>query len=69
MSREPALRIPDELLGGQPAHALNKAPFDLADVDCRINAVAYIVKNIDALNDIFTREGVDLDLTAGSPER
>jgi len=69
VSSEPALCIPDQFFSGEPAHALNEPAFDLTNIDCRVNAIAHIVKNIDAPNDIFTREGIDLDLTAGGAER
>ncbi len=37
---QPAWRVEHQLLGGQPAHALNEAAFDLAEVDGRVQRAA-----------------------------
>ena len=40
--------VPHQLLGGQPAHALDEAALDLADVDRRVERAADVVQDVDA---------------------
>jgi hypothetical protein len=41
---ECAVCFPDQLLGGEPAHALHKTALDLADVQRRVDALAHVVQ-------------------------
>ncbi len=65
MAEEPAAVVVDELLGGEPSHALHEAAFDLPDVDRRIERSADVVKDIDPVDPELAGERVDGDLTAG----
>src|SRR3546814_3908957 len=49
-------------LGGEPAQALHEAALDLAEVERRVQRVAAVVQNVDALDPVFAGEGVDDDL-------
>ena len=64
MSRRPSL-LEDQLLGGEPAHALHEAALDLADVDGRIQRAADIVQDVDAQEPVLARERIDDHLRAG----
>jgi hypothetical protein len=57
--------IPPQLLGGQPAHALDEGAFDLADVDGRIERLACVVQGIGAQQLPFAGQGVDHDFGYG----
>ena len=60
-----ALPVPPQLLGGEPAHALDEAALDLADVQRRIQRLAAVVKDVDALDPVLAGQRVDRDLAAG----
>ena len=62
MGAQQALVVPDQLLGGQPAHALHEATLDLADVDGRVDAAAHVVQDVHGQHPALAREGVDGDL-------
>ena len=60
MGRElAALRMPDQFLGRQPAHALDERALDLPDVDGRIQRPAGIVEDVGAQQFPFAGERVD----------
>ena len=61
---QPPLLVPPQLLGGQPAHALDEAALDLADVDRRVQRLADIVQDVDALDLVLAGQRVDRDLAA-----
>ena len=65
--QEPPLGVEDQLLGGEPAHALHEAALDLADVDRRVQRAPAIVQDVDAHDPVLAGEGVDDDLGAGRP--
>ena len=48
MREQAALLVEDQLLGGEPAHALHEAALDLADIDGRIQRASDIVEDVDA---------------------
>jgi len=52
-------RIPDEFFGSQPAHALDKAAFNLAPVNCRVNALAHVVQDIGTQHAHLSGEGIN----------
>ena len=56
---EPALLVPPELLGGQPAHALDEGAFDLAHVDRRVERAADVVKDVGPVDLVFAGQRVD----------
>ena len=58
MSRRPSV-LEDQLLGGEPAHALHEAALDLADVDGRIERAADIVEDIGAQQPVLARQRID----------
>ena len=57
--------VPHQLLGRQPAHALNKTAFDLADVDGRVDAASHVMQDVNLEYTALAREGVDGDFSAG----
>jgi hypothetical protein len=61
------LRVPDQLLGGQPAHALDEGAFDLADVDGRVDGAAHVVQDVGAQHAVLAGQGVDGHLAAAAP--
>ena len=61
MGEQAALLVKDELLGRQPAHALDKAAFDLADIDGGIYGAPDIMEDIHAPDVHFAGEDVDQD--------
>ena len=61
MRRQMAVRRPDQLFGGQPAHALDEAALDLAQINGRIKRAADIVQDIDPVDAIFAGQDVDGD--------
>ncbi len=50
MRQQPAFLVPQQLFGGQPAHPLRKAAFNLAEADAFVDRAAGVVQNIDAQN-------------------
>ena len=54
-----ALLVPPQLLGGEPAHALDEAALDLADVERRVQRFAAVVQDVDPLDPVFAGQGVD----------
>ena len=59
MGAQAPLRIPDQLLAGQPAHALDEAALDLAEVDGRIQRLADVMQDVDARHLVFAGQRVD----------
>ncbi len=59
MRHQPARRVPPQLLGGQPAHALDERAFHLADVDGRVDRAAGIVQHVGAQQAPFAGQRVD----------
>ncbi|KDB51037.1 hypothetical protein X805_33380 [Sphaerotilus natans subsp. natans DSM 6575] len=55
-------RLPAQLLGGQPAHALHEGALDLADVQRRVQRGADIVQHVGAQQPPFAGQRVDDDL-------
>src|SRR5205085_3362378 len=62
VSEQPAARVVDQFLRGQPAHALDEAALDLAKVDRRVQRMADIVEDIDGNDPVFASERVDHNL-------
>ena len=60
--QERAVRVPDQLLGREPADALHEAALDLAAIDQRRQRVADVVQDVDAQQPVLAGEAVDLDL-------
>ncbi len=60
------LVVPDQFFGGQPAHAWTK-PFDLADIDGRVQRLSHIVQDIDAVDRIFACQRIDGDFADDAP--
>ena len=56
--QQPALVVPLEFLGRQPAHALHKAAFDLPAVDAFVHRVARVVQNVHAQYPVHAGETV-----------
>ncbi len=54
-----AVRVPPQLLGGQPAHALDEGALHLADVDGRVQRLAGVVQRIGAQQLPFAGQRVD----------
>ena len=50
MCEQASVPVEHQLFGGEPAHALDKAAFDLALVNCGIERAADVVNDIDALH-------------------
>ena len=67
MGAQRALGIPDQLLGGQPARALNISALDLADIQSRIQAGPGVMQQIGAQDAVFAGEGVDHHFGDGGP--
>lgn len=65
MGGEQALVVPHELLGGQPAHSLHKATFNLSGVDGGVDECAYVVKDVNFQDPVFARQRVNGYLCAG----
>ncbi len=59
MRHQLARRVPPQLFGGQPAHALDERAFHLADVDGRVDRAAGIVQHVGAQQAPFAGERVD----------
>ena len=62
MGEQAAAVVEHQLLGGQPAHALDEAALDLAEVDRRIERAADVVEDIDRDHAMLAGERVDHDL-------
>ena len=62
-----ALRVPHQLLGGEPAHALDKGAFYLADVQRRVQRLAGVVQDVGAQQLPFAGQGIHHHLGHGSP--
>ena len=59
------LRMPHQLLGGEPAHALDERALDLADVDRRVQRAADVVQHVGAQQAPLAGERVHRDLGHG----
>ena len=59
---QPPALVPPQLLGREPAHALDEAALDLAEVDRRIEAAADVVQDVGAQQPVLAGERVDRDL-------
>ena len=57
--------VPPEFFRRQPAHALDKAALDLAEVDSPVQRPAGVVKDVGALDDVFAGQRVDRHFRAG----
>ena len=60
-----AVLVPHQLLGGQPAHALHKTAFDLADVDGGVDGRANILEDVHPEHAGLARQGVNGHFGAG----
>ena len=69
MGAQPALVVPPQFLGGQPAHALDEAALDLAEVDRRVQRAAGLVQDVGALDDVFAGQRVDRRLPSRTRHR
>ena len=65
MGSQAALGIPAHFFTGEPARTLNEGPFDLTDVERRIERGAGVVQDVGTFNAHLARQGVDRDLRAG----
>jgi hypothetical protein len=59
------LLVPPQLLGGEPAHALDERALDLPDVDGRVERAADILEHVGAIHLVLTGQRVDGGLRAG----
>ncbi len=59
MGEQAAVAAVDQFLGGQPAHALDEAALDLAEVDRRIQRAADVVQDVGAQHPVLAGQGVD----------
>ena len=59
---QPSLGVVDQLFGRQPAHALDEAALDLADVERRIDRGADVVQEVGAQDLHLAGQRVDRDL-------
>jgi len=62
---QPALGVPHQFLGGEPAHALHEGAFDLPDVQRRVQAGAHVVQDVGGQHAAFAGQCVDHHLGAG----
>jgi hypothetical protein len=62
MRQQPPARVVNQLLGRQPAHALDEAALDLAEIDRRIERAADIVEDIDRQHLVLAGQRVDRHL-------
>ena len=62
MREQLALAIPDALLHGEPAHALDVGAFDLALVDGRVDRATDVVNDVHGVQPPLAGAGVDFDL-------
>ena len=65
MGAQPPRVVPPQLLGGQPAHALNESPLDLAQVYRRVQRLADVVEDVDPFDPILPGQRIDRHLGAG----
>ena len=65
MGGQQSLVVPNQLLGGQLAHALYKLAFNLPNVDGRVDAVAHGRQYVHFQHLAFTGEQVNGDFGAG----
>ena len=63
MSSRP-LRVENQFLSGEPAHALHETALDLADIDRRIEGASDIVQDVHAPQPVLARQRVDDDFRA-----
>ena len=56
---ELALVVPHQLFGGEPAHTLHKAAFNLPDVERWVDAVPHVVQDVNGQHAVFAGEGVN----------
>ena len=59
MGAESPLRVVDEFLGGEPAHALHEAALHLADVEAGVQRAAHVVDDVGTVHPHFARQRVD----------
>ena len=59
MGQQPALVVPDELFGGEPARPLHIAALDLPDVERGVQARAGVMQDIGAQDAVFAAEPVE----------
>ena len=65
MRAQMPLAVPNQLLTGQPAHALHKTALDLADVQRRVDAAPDVVQDVYLEHPRLAGQGVDGHLGAG----
>src|SRR5579883_1554021 len=65
--KEPALLVPDEFLGRQPARTLHEPSLYLAKIDGRIERAADIVEDVGAQDAVLAGERIDGDLRHRGP--
>ena len=64
VGEQATLLVVDKLFGRQPAHALDKAAFNLADIDGGIDRAPDVVQDIHPLHDHLAGEDIDHDFAA-----
>ena len=67
VGEQPPLGVEDQLLRGEPAHALHEAALDLADVDRRVQRASDVVEDVDARHAVLAGERVDDHLEQAAP--
>src|SRR5215475_11002256 len=67
MGEETALVVPLQLLGGEPAHALNEATLNLAAIDGFVDGIADIMKDVHPQETMHPGEPIDFDLSNSRP--
>ena len=67
MGHQLPLIVPNEFFGRKPSRPLDKPPFDLTDIQRRVQALSYVMNDICPKDMIFTCQGVDNDLLTATP--
>ena len=67
MGHQPPLIVPNEFFGRKPSRPLDKPPFDLTDIQRRVQALSYVMNDICPKDTIFTCQGVDNDFAYSDP--
>jgi hypothetical protein len=62
VGQQAAVGVEHQLLGGQPAHALDEAALDLAQVDGRVQRAAGVVQDVGPGDLHLAGQGVDQHL-------
>ena len=61
MGAQAAIAIPPQLLGREPSHALHEGPFDLPEIDRRVERAAAILKQLNPQHAVLAGQGIDRD--------